>query len=238
MRGALTVFSASAILLSSACMAQDLSDQELLMLFQAQRDAYIAAQSGNVGLTRGLTLVTADDIEVTTETPTDTAAADVAADAAVDSSGTDAGGATVEVATEQPAEQPTEAEVIAVSDTGPTVLVKVPEDLQVNVRIEFDLDSAALTPAQKPKLQQLCTVMQAADIQLFRIVGHTDASGSAEYNERLSLLRAQEVQRYFINDCGIAASRLEAVGLGKRFLLDTSDPNAEVNRRVEFQALS
>ncbi len=234
MRGALTVFSASAILLSSACMAQDLSDQELLMLFQAQRDAYIAAQSGNVGLTRGLTLVTADDIEVTTETPTDTAAADVAADAAVDSSGTDAGGATVEVATEQP----TEAEVIAVSDTGPTVLVKVPEDLQVNVRIEFDLDSAALTPAQKPKLQQLCTVMQAADIQLFRIVGHTDASGSAEYNERLSLLRAQEVQRYFINDCGIAASRLEAVGLGKRFLLDTSDPNAEVNRRVEFQALS
>jgi len=215
-------------------MAQDLTDEELLFLFQAQRDAYKAAQSGNTGLTRGLTLVTADDVTVATE-PEATAPAEtaVAADPEPDSTS----GTAVTVATDTPP-APGEEQVVAVADTGPTVLVKVPQDLQVNVRIEFGLDSAALSPDQKPKLQQLCSVMKAADIQLFRIVGHTDATGSAEYNERLSLMRAQEVQRYFINDCGIEAGRLEAVGLGKRFLLNADDPSAEENRRVEFQALS
>jgi OOP family OmpA-OmpF porin len=80
--------------------------------------------------------------------------------------------------------------------------------------------------------------MKTADIQLFRIIGHTDASGSDDYNERLSRLRAEEVQRFFVNDCGIEASRLEAVGLGERFLLENVDPNSDQNRRVEFQALS
>jgi outer membrane protein OmpA-like peptidoglycan-associated protein len=108
----------------------------------------------------------------------------------------------------------------------------------VNIRIEFAFDSAALDDAQKPKLQKLCNVMQSSDINLFRIIGHTDASGTADYNERLSRLRAEEVQRFFVNDCGIDPGRLEAVGLGKRFLLDNVDPRSEQNRRVEFQALS
>ncbi len=196
--------------------AQDLSDEELLLLFQAQRDAYRAAVSGNAGQTRGLTILTADDVEVATEA-TGTETAD-----ATNTRATAEGTANGNTATAETS----------------TVLVKVPQDLQVNVRIEFDFDSAALTDEQKPKLQQLCNVMKDADIQLFRIVGHTDSSGSDAYNERLSLLRAKEVQRYFINDCGLSADRLEAVGLGERFILDGSDPKSDQNRRVEFQALS
>jgi OOP family OmpA-OmpF porin len=116
--------------------------------------------------------------------------------------------------------------------------VELDKSEQVNIQISFDFDSAALREDQKPKLSTLCEVMNAIDIEKFRIVGHTDASGSADYNQRLSQLRAEEVKRYLVSDCGIADSRLEAVGVGKDFLFDKEDPRSESNRRVEFQAMS
>lgn len=111
-----------------------------------------------------------------------------------------------------------------------------PED-QVNIQIAFDFDSAALRQDQKPKLTTLCQVMKSVDVSVFQIVGHTDSSGSAAYNERLSLLRAQEVKHHLVSDCGIAENRLEAIGMGESAPFDTADPRADVNRRVEFQAL-
>lgn len=121
---------------------------------------------------------------------------------------------------------------------GAETYVELAPDEQVNIQISFDFDSSALRSDQEPKLATMCQVMQSVDIDVFRIVGHTDASGSASYNERLSLLRAQEVKRFLVSDCGIAETRLEAVGVGEAFLLDKDDPRADANRRVEFQALS
>ena len=109
---------------------------------------------------------------------------------------------------------------------------------QVNVRIRFDFDSSALREDQKPRLATLCNVMRDIDIERFRVVGHTDAVGNHGYNQRLSLMRAQEVKRYLVNDCGIAEERLEAIGVGPDYLYDPDDPRSPENRRVEFQALS
>ena len=53
-----------------------------------------------------------------------------------------------------------------------------------------------------------------------------------------SVLRAEEVKRHLVGDCGLSADRLEAVGVGKRYLSNPDDPRGEENRRVEFQALS
>lgn len=124
-----------------------------------------------------------------------------------------------------------------VKPTQETYVELAPEE-QVQIQISFDFDSAALRTDQKPKLATLCSVMKSTDIGVFRIVGHTDTSGSAAYNERLSLLRAQEVKRFLVNDCGVTDDRLQAVGVGEAFPLDKNDPRADVNRRVEFQALS
>lgn len=124
---------------------------------------------------------------------------------------------------------------VAAADPG---LVELPPDEQVNIQIRFDFDSAALKDEEKPKLVALCDAMKSADVQLFRIVGHTDSSGSDEYNQRLSLLRAEEVKRYLVSDCGIDGARLEAVGAGEAQPFDEADPRADANRRVEFQALS
>jgi outer membrane protein OmpA-like peptidoglycan-associated protein len=212
-----------AALFPAGAWSQDLSEEELLELFLAQRDAYKAAVEGKTGLTRGLKLVTADDVQIATEVEKTEPAA---TEPAIDTS------ATSEVAVNESATE------TVVKEAESATLVKMPEDLGVNIRIEFAFDSAALDEAQKPKLSKLCNVMKSSDIQLFRIIGHTDASGTDDYNERLSRLRAEEVQRFFINDCGIEASRLEAVGLGERFLLENTDPDSDQNRRVEFQALS
>ena len=124
------------------------------------------------------------------------------------------------------------------TDTGASVaLDAVPREDQVNVNIAFDFDSAALRTDQRPRLDALCNAMQASEARVFRVLGHTDSSGSAAYNERLSLLRAQEVRRYLINECGIEAERLVAAGAGEQFPFDAEDPAADVNRRVEFQVV-
>lgn len=120
--------------------------------------------------------------------------------------------------------------------TAPTYVAVQKED-QVNVQISFDFDSAALRADQKPKLATLCQVMKSVDVSVFQIVGHTDSSGSAAYNQKLSLLRAQEVKRHMVSDCGIAENRLQAVGAGESAPYNANDPRADENRRVEFQAL-
>lgn len=106
---------------------------------------------------------------------------------------------------------------------------------QVNIRIDFAFDSAAIGKGQLSKLTTLCKVIKASTIPKFKIIGHTDSTGSAAYNQNLSLLRAQEVKRHLVNDCGIKKNRLVALGVGERFPADPSNPKAAVNRRVEFQ---
>lgn len=118
------------------------------------------------------------------------------------------------------------------------VVADLPEDEEVNINISFDFDSSALRDDQKPRLTSLCNVMKAIDVQLFRIVGHTDSLGSASYNQKLSQLRAEEVKRYLESDCGIPGDKMEAVGVGARYPFDAADPRSDANRRVEFQALS
>lgn len=203
--------------------AQTYTTEELLSLFTAQRDAFHDIKTTGGLKTRGLTMVSVDDL--TTEP---TIAATTATTPPVDDHGT-----TITATTDtSPSTSSPEALVT------PIMFGKLAPELQVNVRVEFEFDSSALSATQKPKLDQLCAAMEPSNIDLFRIAGHTDTSGTETYNETLSLLRAEEVKRYFIDECGMAASRLEAIGLGERFLHNSDDPKAGENRRVEFQALS
>ena len=117
--------------------------------------------------------------------------------------------------------------------------IRVDPALEVNVRINFEFDSAALSASEQPALEQMCRVIKKTEkVEKFLIIGHTDSAGSDDYNKRLSQLRAEEVGRHLINDCGIAASRLEMVGYGEQFPKNEADTRAPENRRVEFQALS
>ena len=113
----------------------------------------------------------------------------------------------------------------------------VDQQAQINVQISFDFDSAALRADQAPKLANMCESMKLMDGTVFQIIGHTDSSGSAAYNERLSLLRAQEVRRHLISSCGVPEDMLKAIGMGETAPFNQDNPRADENRRVEFQAL-
>lgn len=199
--------------LSVPAMAQeDLSVEELTSLFQRQKAAFSEANTNGLGKARGLKLVTVADAA----TPQPAGDTTIVADA--------------------PQAAPSDPNKPL--DATPVVFGQLDPELQVNLRISFDFDSAAFAESEKPKLQKMCLVLQQSDIELIRIIGHTDTSGSADYNERLSTLRAQEVARHLTEACGIAAGRLETVGMGERFPVNNADTRADENRRVEFQALS
>lgn len=250
-----------ALLAAAPAAAQDLTDEELLRRFEAQRDAFAAAREGDLGATRGLELITVEDLTTEPEVaaaPTAAPAAQPVPEAPLAQTEAAAppelpGAETAEAPEPLGEAAPDLAAAGALPEPGapdeavgatvaaaaePVVFGQLDEALRVDLRIVFPFDSAVLTEDQLPKLEQLCNVMRQSDISLFRIVGHTDAAGSDAYNERLSLLRAEEVERYFVRDCGLEPSRLEAVGMGERFLDDPADPRAPENRRVEFQALS
>ncbi len=116
-----------------------------------------------------------------------------------------------------------------------TTYVALDPSAQVNIRIEFAFDSAAIGTGEETKLATLCQVIKTSDIPSFKIIGHTDSSGTDAYNQNLSTLRAQEVKRHLVEDCGIPADKLVAEGVGEAFLADPADPKAAANRRVEFQ---
>lgn len=205
-------YTAIAITVLAVCatgaIAQSLTDEEILMRFNTQKDLFKSATEGQTrGLTtRGLTIVTNKD------------------DAAQ--------GGTVAVEGTQTASD--SFKPLAQNETQ----VSFDPSISVDIQIEFEFDSAAISNSQQPALDQICRVMtQASNIGLFRIVGHTDSSGSDSYNERLSTLRAEEVGRHLVDNCGISPARLDMVGYGERFLAMPNDPGAAGNRRVEFQAL-
>lgn len=198
--------------------AQDLSVDEVLGAWQKQKQVFREAGSNELGQTRGLKLVTVEGVDAEEAKPQE--------------------GVSVSASTEAAPTDPNKPLVPAGEAAPPLVFGQLDPELQVNLQIKFGFDSAALSDDQKPRLDKICQAMKLSDVQLFRIVGHTDTAGTDAYNERLSILRAREVARYLVEDCGITASRLETVGLGERFPLNQADPRAEENRRVEFQALS
>jgi outer membrane protein OmpA-like peptidoglycan-associated protein len=215
--------------LAPAASAQILTDEEILNRFLVQREAYEAVKSGK-GATRGLKIVTVEDLGVSDVAVVDTPAPQPD-QPTVDGDVTVTGVETDPVDTPDPTPLP--GVELAAAEVG-----ILPEELQVNVRISFDYDSATIKDDQKPVLDQMCRVINASDIKLFRIMGHTDSAGSDAYNQELSMSRAEEVKRRLVSDCGVDPARLEPMGLGERFLADPADPTAAENRRVEFQALS
>jgi OOP family OmpA-OmpF porin len=78
----------------------------------------------------------------------------------------------------------------------------------------FDFDKSVLKPKGKAMLDDLVSVLQGATYEVILAIGHTDRIGSAQYNQKLSVKRAEAVKQYLV-DKGIAANRIYAEGKGK-----------------------
>lgn len=102
----------------------------------------------------------------------------------------------------------------------------------------FDTGSAQIQSGSTAVLQGLKQALdQNAGLRL-RVEGHTDNTGSADANERLSQQRAQAVVAWLTQN-GVASSRLEAVGMGQTSpVADNGTPaGRQTNRRVEVVRL-
>ncbi|HEY8380494.1 MAG TPA: OmpA family protein [Nannocystis sp.] len=104
--------------------------------------------------------------------------------------------------------------------------------------IYFDLDKDTIKPKSRPVLDRAVAVLKEFPTIRIEISGHTDSTGSPEYNKDLSARRARSVKNYLIEH-GIDESRIEARGAGMDEPVDTNKTAAgrAKNRRIEFTIL-
>jgi outer membrane protein OmpA-like peptidoglycan-associated protein len=109
----------------------------------------------------------------------------------------------------------------------------------IHFAINFALNSTAFDADAVRVLGELGEALRHRELRpyKFEIAGHTDAVGSAGYNQRLSERRANAVRRYLMENFGIETSRLRAIGYGESRLLDEARPTSGVNRRVQITNL-
>lgn len=80
----------------------------------------------------------------------------------------------------------------------------------------FEFDSAELTPAGRAMLDDW--LKQASTNDPILVTGHADRLGPEPYNEKLSMLRAEAVKKYLIEQ-GKSAKRIEIQAKGEKFPL-------------------
>jgi outer membrane protein OmpA-like peptidoglycan-associated protein len=92
-----------------------------------------------------------------------------------------------------------------------------------------------LTPESEPEIGRIFSEISARPDPEVTVIGHTDAVGTLQYNDELSLQRAQRVRDELFTR-GIPGDRMEVEGRGKREpLIPTSQGVSEPqNRRVEI----
>ena len=106
----------------------------------------------------------------------------------------------------------------------------------LSLPVRFAFDSADILPAARTQLDALAEgIKLLAPESIVTIEGHTDAVGSDAYNLELSRSRARAVRDYLVQRHGIDSARLKTVAYGKTRPIEGSDPNAAVNRRVQFR---
>lgn len=115
--------------------------------------------------------------------------------------------------------------------TSATAPILMPTDLL------FGYDSTSLKPGAAKSLEKLGTLIMRNGSTRFRIEGHTDSFGSDDYNNALSLRRAEEVKSWLVRHMAVDPARISTAGLGKARLLAPGTgtiAEQELNRRVEI----
>jgi outer membrane protein OmpA-like peptidoglycan-associated protein len=101
--------------------------------------------------------------------------------------------------------------------------------------ILFDVDSATLSGESRDELDQFADVMNRYPKTAILVQGHTDATGSEDYNQRLSERRADAVVDR-LSYRGVASDRMAAIGYGERHPVadNGTDWGRAQNRRVNI----
>jgi len=109
---------------------------------------------------------------------------------------------------------------------------KIVKDAIAN--LEFDLGKATIRAHSLPSLDKVAELLINKNFSL-KLAGHTDNTGSAQLNMRLSKDRAESIKSYLVSK-GANASRIEATGYGmtQPIASNKTASGRQQNRRVEF----
>ena len=122
---------------------------------------------------------------------------------------------------------------------GPARVVLTESNIAIMDKVQFETGKAALLPASHALLDEVAKMLKDnPQVELISVEGHTDSTGSADFNRKLSQQRAESVAKYLSNK-GVKAARMEPKGFGPdRPVADNeTDPGRDANRRVEFNIL-
>lgn len=121
-------------------------------------------------------------------------------------------------------------------ESRPPLALQLDQLAQINVEIEFDLNSAMVKPSSYRTLGAIADAMHNPVLlgYKFLVVGNTDATGTREYNMKLSQERADAIAQALTTTFRVDPRRVQSVGLGEEALQDTKNPDAAINRRVQI----
>lgn len=157
--------------------------------------------------------------------------------------------APAQIAPAAPVSAPAQPAAPSSVDTLETILKRVSDDSGIKISrtstgallvlatgdTSFNTGSATLSPRFNQFLQQLANALSTYGDLTAKVTGHTDSSGDAQLNDRLSSARAQATINRLVG-LGISANRLLGEGKGQREPIasnDTAEGRA-ANRRVEL----
>ena len=131
------------------------------------------------------------------------------------------------------------AEAAASAPSAPSVDSAPPLLRRVVLRgIKFGSDTAYIEPESAGVLELIAEQLRDHPELRVRIEGYTDEQASDAYNLELSHERAESVKRILVG-FGVAAIRLDAVGLGEAHPIASNDTEEgrSLNRRVELKVI-
>ncbi|MEL0608813.1 OmpA family protein [Vibrio echinoideorum] len=109
----------------------------------------------------------------------------------------------------------------------------------LNVDNQFAENSTEVNPKYMGRLAEATTLLKEHKSLDLVVTGHADGSGTEEYNDKLALGRAKQVERY-LTIFGLGAQRIKAVSVGETVPLfeGESDGTRLTNRRVSIEIIS
>jgi outer membrane protein OmpA-like peptidoglycan-associated protein len=128
-------------------------------------------------------------------------------------------------------DEATEGTGVDVTETpdGTGILVNLPD-------VTFPVDSSTISPQMREVLDDVAASMVQYPNSLIDVMGHTDSTGSAQYNLDLSQRRAESVANFLVSR-GVARARIETIGYGEDYPIadNTTEAGRAQNRRVEIR---
>jgi OOP family OmpA-OmpF porin len=114
----------------------------------------------------------------------------------------------------------------------------VAEKVTFAADVLFDFDKSVIKPEGKSKLDDISNKVRGINLEVVIAIGHADWIGTDEYNQRLSVRRAESVKAYLVSK-GIEGNRIYTEGKGeKQPVADNKTREGRAkNRRVEIEVI-